>query len=83
MSTLPQVSQECPDFRHTVGLRGNPNCFRRTRDPGIRMWEWIPLLSCLMVFHLNVHLLLVSFMFSSCEKCSLQVFSFQSLLNIF
>lgn len=63
MSTLLQVSQECPDFRHTVGLRGNPNCFRRTRDPGIRMWEWIPLLSCLMVFHLNVFAFSVFYVF--------------------
>lgn len=47
------------------------------------MWEWTPLLSCLMVFHVNVYLLLVSFMFSSCGKCSFQVFSFQFLLNIF
>lgn len=37
MSTLSQVSQECSDFRHTVGLRGNPNCFRTTGpwDPDV------------------------------------------------
>lgn len=47
------------------------------------MWEWTPLWSWLMVLHVNVYLFLVSFLFSSCGKCSLQAFSFQFLSNIF
>lgn len=34
MSTLLQVQSRMP-----LGLRANPNCFRRAGDPGIQMWD--------------------------------------------